>query len=99
MIDVSDGVATDARAPGRVERRAHARSAWTTLPLADGVDVELAATGGDDYELLFTARRERADAMQPAVIPPGSARCARASGLELLDAAGRAVALAGFEHL
>ena len=104
MIDVSDGIATDARhiadASGvglevRLDR----------LPVASGVEqvtddpAQLAATGGDDYELLFTCPPERADAMQPAVIPTWIGEVRGGSGLEIVDAAGRRVALAGFEHL
>jgi len=60
---------------------------------------ELAATGGDDYELLFTCPAVKADAMQPAVMPIWIGEVREGSGLELVDAAGRPVALAGFEHL
>ncbi len=52
MMDLSDGLASDARRLGRGQwREAHPRRA--AQPLAPGVDSpELAATGGEDHELL-----------------------------------------------
>jgi thiamine-monophosphate kinase len=98
MIDVSDGLATDAahlaRASG-VELTVDIDS----LPRPSGVDARSAAEGGDDYELLFTIapeRRAEADAAAPVTwvgeVRPGS-------GLVLVDEAGHRVGgLSGYEH-
>ena len=67
MIDLSDGLASDAVLVG------HASGVLLeidldSLPLAAGVPTaELAATGGDDYELCFCAAPEDRDRIEAAV--------------------------------
>jgi thiamine-monophosphate kinase len=93
MIDLSDGIATDA---GRLARASGTGAVveLDRLPRAPGASVEQAAAGGEDYELL-------------AALPPGVeapvpvtvvGRLTEAPAVLLLDAAGTPQALRGWDH-
>jgi thiamine-monophosphate kinase len=113
MIDVSDGIATDAAHLARASAM-RVRVELQRLPLERGVAevcsqlgvpaAELAATAGEDYELCFCASpRDRArveaagDQTGVAVTWIGEV-VAGAAGLSLLGERGDEVRLGGFEH-
>ena len=114
MIDVSDGIATDAAHLGRASA-ALLRVELARLPLAGGVAevcaelglpaCELAATGGEDYELCFCASAENRSRVEAAVDGAGGVGVtwigevvAGAPGVSLLGERGNEVELGGFEH-
>ncbi len=114
MIDLSDGLASDGR------QLAHASNvglelALAALPLAAGLDIAAAAagvdplvwaaTGGEDYELLFSAPPSTREAIESALAELteplsitwiGSAVPDAAPALRFTDSA---EALSGFEHV
>lgn len=110
-IDLSDGLVGDL---GHILRRSGvgAELAVDDLPRSAVLAAQAPAmqqrcllTGGDDYELLFTAPPEARDAVQRAGRQAGVAvtRCGRITdggGLRILDAAGRSVTPAerSFDH-
>jgi len=66
MIDLSDGLATDARHLADASE-VRIDIDLTALPLAPGVDdAVMAATGGEDFELLFTVPEQRWAAIEAA---------------------------------
>ena len=97
MIDVSDGLATDARHLAE-QSGVELRVRLEDLPRARGVSPEDAASGGDDYELLVTvppAHREAAAAAAPLTWV-GEVSAGR--GLALLGRDGPVQGLRGYEH-
>jgi thiamine-monophosphate kinase len=97
MIDLSDGLATDARhVASRSDVALTVR--LDQVPRAAGVSAEDAVTGGDDYELLVTVPPERREAAEAAAQLTWIGEVSAGSGLILLGADGPVAGLSGYEH-
>jgi thiamine-monophosphate kinase len=98
MIDLSDGLATDA---SHVATRSGValRVELGRIPRPAGVSAEAAASGGDDYELLFTIPPARREAAEAAAAVSWLGEVDAGDGLVLVAEDGLAVdGLAGYEH-
>jgi thiamine-monophosphate kinase len=93
MIDLSDGIATDAARLARASGTG-AVVELERLPRGPGATVEQAATGGEDYELLA--------ALPPGAEPPVPVtvvgRLTADQAYLLLDATGTPRPLTGWDH-
>jgi thiamine-monophosphate kinase len=116
MIDLSDGLATDAAHLGQMSG-ACLRVQLARLPLAEGVSevsamatigvdaLELAASGGEDYELCFCVAARLRESVEAGLERVGGAPVSWVGevlsdppGVSLIAGDGREVRLHGFEH-
>lgn len=97
MIDLSDGLATDAR---HVADRSgvELRIRLEDVPRPADVSAEQAVTGGDDYELLVTVPPALRDAAEAAAAITWVGEVSRGGGLILLGPDGPVDGLRGYEH-
>jgi thiamine-monophosphate kinase len=114
MIDLSDGLASDAAHIGR-SSGARLQIQLEALPLEEGVQEtcaelgipgwQLAATGGEDYELCFCVARAQRARVEEVLMEAGESTVSWIGevlegdpGVALLDEAGIEIPLEGFEH-
>ncbi len=97
MIDLSDGLATDARHVAEASG-VELRVSLDRLPCAAGVSPDEAATGGDDYELLVTLAPELLERARSAAPLTVIGEVHDGSGLVLLGPDGPVADLRGYEH-
>jgi thiamine-monophosphate kinase len=104
MIDLSDGLSVDLSHICK-ESRVTALISASHIPIGKGADLELALHGGEDYELLFTARKQTKIPSQIAgvkVTEIGEIRnpADYSSAIQVLGQNGKAKPLAqrGWEH-
>jgi thiamine-monophosphate kinase len=97
MIDLSDGLATDAR---HVADRSgvELRIRLEDVPRPSGVTPEQAVTGGDDYELLVAAPPSRREAVERAAPLTWIGEVSAGGGLLLVGPHGPVSGLRGYEH-
>ncbi len=113
MIDLSDGLASDAARIAECSA-VHLRLELERLPLGEGVTEvaaelgvarwQLAASGGEDYELCFCAAAQDRERVQQAVLELGDVSVTwigevqAGAGVSLLDERGQPLRIEGFEH-
>jgi thiamine-monophosphate kinase len=97
MIDLSDGLATDAR---HLTERSGVELVVSLerVPAAPGVSPEQAATGGDDYELLVAVPPEARRAAEAAASLTWIGEVRPGEGLVLVGPDGPVEGLRGYEH-
>ena len=97
MIDVSDGLGTDAR---HVADRSGVELSvrLEDVPRPPGVSPEQAVTGGDDYELLVAVPPDRREAAERAAPLTWIGEASAGRGLLLIGPDGPMSGLRGYEH-